>query len=55
MLNESNIYLSDIIGDLAKTGRFQILNNSVRLLKFELYWPAHCLTVTPQHGFIEPE
>nr|XP_019574786.1 PREDICTED: centrosomal protein of 192 kDa-like isoform X2 [Rhinolophus sinicus] len=41
--------------DLAKTGRFQILNNSVRLLKFELYWPAHCLTVTPQHGFIEPE
>ncbi|XP_036100839.1 centrosomal protein of 192 kDa isoform X3 [Molossus molossus] len=41
--------------DLAKTGRFQILNNSVRLLKFELYWPAHCLMVTPQHGFIEPE
>ncbi|XP_045430678.1 centrosomal protein of 192 kDa isoform X2 [Pipistrellus kuhlii] len=41
--------------DLAKTGCFQILNNSVRLLKFELYWPAHCLTVTPQHGFIEPE
>ncbi|XP_070276806.1 centrosomal protein of 192 kDa isoform X2 [Myotis yumanensis] len=41
--------------DLAKTGRFQILNNSVRLLNFELYWPAHCLTVTPQHGFIEPE
>ncbi|XP_024435919.2 centrosomal protein of 192 kDa isoform X2 [Desmodus rotundus] len=41
--------------DLAKTGRFQILNNSVRLLKFELYWPAHCLTVTPQHGFIQPE
>ncbi|XP_016052781.1 PREDICTED: centrosomal protein of 192 kDa isoform X2 [Miniopterus natalensis] len=41
--------------DLAKTARFQILNNSVRLLKFELYWPAHCLTVTPQHGFIEPE
>ncbi|XP_058412722.1 centrosomal protein of 192 kDa isoform X5 [Diceros bicornis minor] len=41
--------------DLAKTGRFQILNNSVRLLKFELYWPAHCLTVTPQHGFIAPE
>ncbi|XP_060056607.1 centrosomal protein of 192 kDa isoform X3 [Erinaceus europaeus] len=41
--------------DLAKTGRFQIFNNSVRLLKFELYWPAHCLTVTPQHGFIAPE
>ncbi|XP_045880017.1 centrosomal protein of 192 kDa isoform X3 [Meles meles] len=41
--------------DLAKTACFQILNNSVRLLKFELYWPAHCLTVTPQHGFIPPE
>uniref|UniRef100_A0A8B9XSA9 Centrosomal protein 192 n=1 Tax=Bos mutus grunniens TaxID=30521 RepID=A0A8B9XSA9_BOSMU len=41
--------------DMAKTGRFQILNNSIRLLKFELYWPAHCLTVTPQHGFIAPE
>lgn len=41
--------------DLAKTGRFHILNNSIRLLKFELYWPAHCLTVTPQHGFIAPE
>ncbi|XP_064150825.1 centrosomal protein of 192 kDa isoform X1 [Loxodonta africana] len=41
--------------DMAKTRRFQILNNSVRLLKFELYWPAHCLTVTPQHGVIEPE
>ncbi|XP_011227755.1 centrosomal protein of 192 kDa isoform X2 [Ailuropoda melanoleuca] len=41
--------------DLAKTACFQILNNSIRLLKFELYWPAHCLTVTPQHGFIPPE
>ncbi|XP_062933366.1 centrosomal protein of 192 kDa isoform X4 [Cynocephalus volans] len=41
--------------DVAKTGRFQIVNNSVNLLKFELYWPAHCLTVTPQHGFIAPE
>ncbi|XP_007949874.2 centrosomal protein of 192 kDa [Orycteropus afer afer] len=41
--------------DMAKTRRFQILNNSVRSLKFELYWPAHCLTVTPQHGVIEPK
>ncbi|XP_037364779.1 centrosomal protein of 192 kDa isoform X3 [Talpa occidentalis] len=41
--------------DLAKTGCFRILNNSIRLLKFELYWPAHCLTVTPQHGFIAPK
>ncbi|XP_029777150.1 centrosomal protein of 192 kDa isoform X4 [Suricata suricatta] len=41
--------------DLGRTACFQILNNSMRLLKFELYWPAHCLTVTPQHGFIPPE
>uniref|UniRef100_A0A2K6SNS5 Centrosomal protein 192 n=1 Tax=Saimiri boliviensis boliviensis TaxID=39432 RepID=A0A2K6SNS5_SAIBB len=41
--------------DMAKTGRFQIANNSVRLLKFELCWPAHCLTVTPQHGCVAPE
>ncbi|XP_027258479.1 centrosomal protein of 192 kDa isoform X5 [Cricetulus griseus] len=45
----------EYLGDMAKTGRFQIINNSVRVLKFELYWPAHCLTVTPQHGFITPE
>ncbi|XP_040597591.1 centrosomal protein of 192 kDa isoform X3 [Mesocricetus auratus] len=45
----------EYLGDMAKTGRFQIINNTVRLLKFELYWPAHCLTVTPQHGFITPE
>ncbi|XP_028630112.1 centrosomal protein of 192 kDa isoform X2 [Grammomys surdaster] len=45
----------EYFGDLAKTGCFQIINNSVTLLKFELYWPAHCLTVTPQHGFIMPE
>ncbi|XP_042318653.1 centrosomal protein of 192 kDa isoform X2 [Sceloporus undulatus] len=32
----------------------QITNNSSRWLKFELSWPAHCLTVTPQHGTIEP-
>nr|XP_028693727.1 centrosomal protein of 192 kDa isoform X8 [Macaca mulatta] len=41
--------------DMAKTGHFQIVNNSVRLLRFELCWPAHCLTVTPQHGCVAPE
>nr|XP_037838458.1 centrosomal protein of 192 kDa isoform X7 [Chlorocebus sabaeus] len=41
--------------DMAKTGCFQIVNNSVRLLRFELCWPAHCLTVTPQHGCVAPE
>uniref|UniRef100_A0A8D2LUA2 Centrosomal protein 192 n=1 Tax=Varanus komodoensis TaxID=61221 RepID=A0A8D2LUA2_VARKO len=32
----------------------QITNNSNRSLKFELSWPAHCLTITPQLGDIEP-
>uniref|UniRef100_H0X9H8 Centrosomal protein 192 n=1 Tax=Otolemur garnettii TaxID=30611 RepID=H0X9H8_OTOGA len=41
--------------DMAKTTCFQIVNNCARLLRFELCWPAHCLTVTPQHGFVSPE
>uniref|UniRef100_A0A672H580 Uncharacterized protein n=1 Tax=Salarias fasciatus TaxID=181472 RepID=A0A672H580_SALFA len=24
-------------------------------LRFDLSWPAHCLTVTPQHGLLEPQ
>uniref|UniRef100_A0A674H7A1 Centrosomal protein 192 n=1 Tax=Taeniopygia guttata TaxID=59729 RepID=A0A674H7A1_TAEGU len=32
----------------------EILNNSNQMLTFELSWPAHCLTVTPQHGDVEP-
>uniref|UniRef100_A0A8D0H067 Centrosomal protein of 192 kDa n=1 Tax=Sphenodon punctatus TaxID=8508 RepID=A0A8D0H067_SPHPU len=31
------------------------MNHSTRQLKFELSWPAHCLTITPQHGVIESE
>ncbi|XP_037661527.1 centrosomal protein of 192 kDa isoform X2 [Choloepus didactylus] len=49
------ILLAPASCEMAKTGRFRILNNSVTSLKFELYWPAHCLTVTPQHGVIAPE
>uniref|UniRef100_A0A8C8RB39 Centrosomal protein 192 n=1 Tax=Pelusios castaneus TaxID=367368 RepID=A0A8C8RB39_9SAUR len=37
------------------TGHIQIMNNCSRSLKFELSWPAHCLTITPQHGVIQPE
>ncbi|XP_015276423.1 PREDICTED: centrosomal protein of 192 kDa-like [Gekko japonicus] len=36
------------------TRHTQITNNSNKSLKFELSWPAHCLTITPQHGTIEP-
>uniref|UniRef100_A0A8C4XM27 Centrosomal protein 192 n=1 Tax=Falco tinnunculus TaxID=100819 RepID=A0A8C4XM27_FALTI len=37
------------------TGRVEVVNNSIKMLAFELSWPAHCLTITPQHGVIEPE
>ncbi|XP_062896960.1 centrosomal protein of 192 kDa-like [Mobula hypostoma] len=35
--------------------RMQIINHSTRSLSFELSWPAHSLTVTPQHGVLDPE
>ncbi|XP_077348526.1 centrosomal protein of 192 kDa isoform X1 [Lithobates pipiens] len=41
--------------EVAGTGQVQIHNNSSRLLEFDLSWPAHWLTVTPQHGNIEPQ
>ncbi|XP_064299129.1 centrosomal protein of 192 kDa isoform X1 [Phalacrocorax carbo] len=46
---------SPSISGTADTGHVQIVNNSKRMLAFELSWPAHCLTITPQHGVIEPE
>ncbi|XP_074753573.1 centrosomal protein of 192 kDa [Athene noctua] len=45
---------SPSISGTADTGHVQIVNNSNRMLTFELSWPAHCLTITPQHGVIEP-
>uniref|UniRef100_A0A8C8DU98 Centrosomal protein of 192 kDa n=1 Tax=Oryzias sinensis TaxID=183150 RepID=A0A8C8DU98_9TELE len=36
------------------TRQVQIQNKSSRELNFDLSWPAHCLTVTPQHGLIQP-
>ncbi|XP_059920680.1 centrosomal protein of 192 kDa [Gadus macrocephalus] len=39
----------------ATTRHVHIRNNSGRGLSFELSWPAHCLTITPQHGLIEPQ
>uniref|UniRef100_UPI00398F3BB2 centrosomal protein of 192 kDa isoform X2 n=1 Tax=Pristiophorus japonicus TaxID=55135 RepID=UPI00398F3BB2 len=38
-----------------QTGRVQIINHSTRSLAFELSWPAHSLTVTPQQGVVDPE
>ncbi|KAJ7338662.1 hypothetical protein JRQ81_012564 [Phrynocephalus forsythii] len=40
-------------GGTTVTKYAQMHNNSARSLKFELSWPAHCLTITPQHGIIE--
>ncbi|KAK7930687.1 hypothetical protein WMY93_007082 [Mugilogobius chulae] len=37
------------------TSTVHIRNNSTRELTFDLSWPAHCLTITPQHGVIEPQ
>uniref|UniRef100_A0A8C0EJ04 Centrosomal protein 192 n=1 Tax=Bubo bubo TaxID=30461 RepID=A0A8C0EJ04_BUBBB len=45
---------SPSISGTADTGHVQIVNDSNRMLTFELSWPAHCLTITPQHGVIEP-
>ncbi|XP_068788214.1 centrosomal protein of 192 kDa isoform X2 [Struthio camelus] len=49
------ILTSPSISGTADTGHVQIINNSNRMLTFELSWPAHCLTITPQHGNIEPK
>uniref|UniRef100_A0A8B9I4L9 Centrosomal protein 192 n=1 Tax=Anser brachyrhynchus TaxID=132585 RepID=A0A8B9I4L9_9AVES len=52
---EHLILTSPSISGTADTGHVQIVNHSNRMLTFELSWPAHCLTITPQHGVIEPE
>ncbi|MEE6464591.1 hypothetical protein FKM82_006296 [Ascaphus truei] len=43
------------ISGIAGTGHVNIVNTSTKPLQFELSWPAHCLTITPQHGNIEPQ
>ncbi|XP_042565135.1 centrosomal protein of 192 kDa isoform X2 [Clupea harengus] len=43
------------IGGVADICQVQIVNHSGCELSFELSWPAHCLTITPQNGVIEPE
>ncbi|OXB76516.1 UNVERIFIED_CONTAM: hypothetical protein H355_004885 [Colinus virginianus] len=52
---EHLVLLPPSISGTADTGHVHIVNNSSRMLTFELSWPAHCLTITPQHGVIEPE
>lgn len=43
------------INGASTTNTVQIRNNTTRELSFDLSWPAHCLTITPQHGVIDPQ
>ncbi|XP_068003756.1 centrosomal protein of 192 kDa isoform X2 [Melanerpes formicivorus] len=52
---ECLILTSPSISGTTDTGQVQIVNSSNRTLAFELTWPVRCLTVTPQHGVVEPE
>uniref|UniRef100_A0A8C5GIS4 Centrosomal protein 192 n=1 Tax=Gouania willdenowi TaxID=441366 RepID=A0A8C5GIS4_GOUWI len=60
IVNCSFIYLSFLhpflfIDGASTTSQVQIRNSTSRELRFDLSWPAHCLTVTPQHGVVEPQ
>ncbi|XP_062847530.1 centrosomal protein of 192 kDa [Trichomycterus rosablanca] len=52
---EQLVLTAPSINSAADTGHVRLLNRTDRVLSFELSWPAHCLTITPQHGVIEPQ
>ncbi|XP_049439243.1 centrosomal protein of 192 kDa isoform X2 [Epinephelus fuscoguttatus] len=52
---EQLVLAAPTINGAATTSQVQIRNNTSRELCFDLSWPAHCLTITPQHGVIEPQ
>ncbi|KAK1895972.1 Centrosomal protein of 192 kDa [Dissostichus eleginoides] len=52
---EQLVLAAPTINGAASTSQVQIRNNTSRELSFDLSWPAHCLTITPQHGIIEPQ
>ncbi|XP_036441100.1 LOW QUALITY PROTEIN: centrosomal protein of 192 kDa [Colossoma macropomum] len=52
---EQLVLTAPTINGVADTRHVKIANRSNRELSFELSWPAHCLTITPQHGVIEPQ
>ncbi|CAJ1061471.1 centrosomal protein of 192 kDa isoform X1 [Xyrichtys novacula] len=52
---EQLVLAAPTISSAAPTSQVQIRNNTSRELNFDLSWPAHCLTITPQHGTIEPQ
>ncbi|XP_068998191.1 centrosomal protein of 192 kDa isoform X2 [Embiotoca jacksoni] len=52
---EQLVLAAPTINGAPSTSHVQIRNNTSRELGFDLSWPAHCLTITPQHGVIEPQ
>ncbi|KAM8966922.1 centrosomal protein of 192 kDa [Pelodytes ibericus] len=52
---ESLVLTAPSLSGIAGTGQVKLINHSTRLIQFELSWPAHCLTITPQHGTVEPQ
>ncbi|XP_067365426.1 centrosomal protein of 192 kDa isoform X1 [Channa argus] len=52
---EQLVLTAPTINGAATTNHIQMRNNTSRELSFDLSWPAHCLTITPQHGIIEPQ
>ncbi|XP_008290130.1 centrosomal protein of 192 kDa isoform X2 [Stegastes partitus] len=52
---EQLVLAAPTITGASTTSQVQIRNNTSRELNFDLSWPAHCLTITPQHGVIEPQ
>uniref|UniRef100_A0A8C4EH07 Centrosomal protein 192 n=1 Tax=Dicentrarchus labrax TaxID=13489 RepID=A0A8C4EH07_DICLA len=49
------LFCGDEVSRQQYRSQAKIRNNTSRELRFDLSWPAHCLTITPQHGVIEPQ
>ncbi|CAJ0922251.1 unnamed protein product [Ranitomeya imitator] len=55
VLPEALMLKAPAAGGLATTGHIQIVNNAPKSLQFDLSWPAHYLTIKPQHGNVQPQ
>ncbi|XP_073446144.1 centrosomal protein of 192 kDa isoform X2 [Dendrobates tinctorius] len=55
VLPETLMLKAPAAGGLATTGHIQIVNNAPKSLQFDLSWPAHYLTIKPQHGNVQPQ
>ncbi|XP_029695125.1 centrosomal protein of 192 kDa-like [Takifugu rubripes] len=52
---EQLVMAAPTVAGATTTSQAQIWNNTSRELSFDLSWPAHYLTITPQHGVIDPQ